>query len=259
VLASADRFVVLEPKIINEFRILNENFDSTQCSVIHNGYDEEDFTHISPHLFKQFTIVYAGKFHESRRSPRHIFAALTSLFQEYPDLKSKITVIFIGGKYPFVEELVKEYGLECCVEMEEYLEHKKVLPYICGASVLLLLTTETKDTSKPFQGKDIIPAKLYEYLRAGKPILALAPGDSDYAQIIRDTRSGIIVEPRDYQKIKKAILSMYEQYTKGQLEPKSNASLIQQYERKGLTGELAKILNDLVLEKQQADQRKERK
>lgn len=250
VLVSANRIVITLPKIIDEIKALRKEFDSTQCFVILNGYDEEDFKDISPHIFKQFTIVYTGRLHESRRSPYHLFAALNSIFQEQPDLKSKIKVVFIGDKHPFMLGLVKKYKLEGCVEMLGYLEHKKALSYICGASVLFLLTEETKDTEVPFQGKDVIPAKLYEYLRARKPILALVPEDSDCAHIIQDTHSGIVVEPIDYQKAKKVILDMYEKYERGQLRLKSNNSLIQQYERKILTGSLAKIFNDLLVERE---------
>ncbi len=249
VLAKANRFVVLEPKIINEIKTLKRNFNSTYCFLIHNGYDEEEFKDVSPHIFNQFTIVYTGHFKKTICSPHHFFAALNLLFQERTDLKTKIKTTFIGGRFPFVERLVKQYNLDGCVQMLGYLEHKEALSYICGASVLFLLTNETKDTGKPFQGKDVIPAKFYEYLRARRPILALVPQDSDCARIIQDTRSGVVIEPTDYQKAKRVILDMYEKYKKGQLGLESNDSLIQQYERKVLTGRLAEIFDNLLSER----------
>lgn len=250
VIASADRLVVLEPGILNEFRALNENFDLAKCFVIHNGYDEQDFQNISPHAFNQFTIVYTGALYKSIRSPYHFLVSLALLFQEHPDLKKIIKVLLIGPKDDFVNDLIRQHNLSECVELLGYVEHKEVISYMCGASILLVLAKESQNTNKPFQCQNVIPAKVYEYLRAGRPILALTLEDSDYAQIIRDTHSGIIVEPTDYQKIKEAILNLYEQYRNGKLEVESDINLIQRYERKTLTGQLAKIFDDLLLEKQ---------
>lgn len=250
VLARADRLIITLPKLINEFKTIEKKFNPARCSLILNGYDEEDFKDISPHIFEQFTIIYTGRLSHPRRSPHHLFDTLSSLFQEFPDLKSKIRVVFTGRISSSVTRLVKEYKLEDCVEMKEHLEHKKALSYICGASVLFLLVVETKGTGKPFQGKDVISLKLFEYLRAKRPILALVPEDSDSARIVQDTRSGVVVEPTDYQKAKKVILDMYEKYRKGELKLGSNDSLIQKYERKVLTERLAEIFDDLLLKRE---------
>jgi len=119
---------------------------------------------------------------------------------------------------------------------------------MCGADILYLLTEKLIDSKKPFQGKDVIPAKLYEYLRARRPILALVPEDSDCAQIIKKSKSGVVVDPQNPQKIRSTILDMYEKYTKGTLQLEPNENLIRQYERKVLTGNLAKIFDDMLLE-----------
>lgn len=250
VLARADRLIITLPKLINEFKTIEKKFNPARCSLILNGYDEEDFKYISPHIFEQFTIVYTGRLKHPRRSPHHLFDVLSSLFQEFPSLKSKIRVVFIGRISFSVTRLVKECKLEDCVEMKGHLEHKKALSYICGASVLFLLAVETKGTGKPFQGKDVISLKLFEYLRAKRPILALVPEDSDSARIVQDTRSGVVVEPTDYQKAKKVILDMYEKYREGELKLRSNDSLIQKYERKVLTERLVEIFDDLLLKRE---------
>ncbi len=91
---------------------------------------------------------------------------------------------------------------------------------------------------------------MFEYLRAKRPILALVPEDSDSARIVQDTRSGVVVEPTDYQKAKKVILDMYEKYREGELKLRSNDSLIQKYERKVLTERLAEIFDDLLLKRE---------
>lgn len=257
VLARANRFVIALPKIIDEFKTLKKGFNPTQCSLIYNGYDEEDFKDISPHIFEQFTIVYTGQTYGVRRSPVHLFAALNFLFQEHPDLKTKIKTLFIGvigAKFPLMAELVKDYHLEGNIELMGHLEHKKALSYMCGASVLFLVTERRKDTKRPFQGKDVIPAKLYEYLRAKRPILALVPLDSDCARIIQDARAGVVVEPTHHHKAKEVILDMYEKYRKGELKLESDDGFIRQYERKALTAKFAKIFDDLLSEREKLKQ-----
>ena len=247
VLAIADQITLALPGITREFKTVWNKFDLTKCFAILNGYDEEDFKDISPHIFKQFTILYAGTTRQTVLSPENLFVALDLLFQDRPALKSKIRVVFVGTKAPFVIHLIKKYNLDNCVEFFGYLEHKTALAYICGASVLFLLTNETKNAQQnPVQDKGMIPAKLYEYLRAKRPILALVPEDSDCAQIIRATQSGTVVRPKNHQKAKEVILNMYEKYIMGELRLESNHALIQQYERKVLTGKLANIFDTLL-------------
>ena len=92
--------------------------------------------------------------------------------------------------------------------------------------------------------QDYVPAKIFEYLRSKKPILALVPEHTTVAEIVSSTKSGVVINPTHTEEIKNAIFEMYEKYKKGTLKlDGEDDSVIYQYERKELTRKLAEVFN----------------
>ena len=89
--------------------------------------------------------------------------------------------------------------------------------------------------------KGIITGKIFEYLQAKRPILAIAPENGDLSTIIHHTNSGYVIDFEDKEKLKATIIAMYTNYKNGDLEV--NSMNIQKYHRKELTKELVAILN----------------
>ena len=83
----------------------------------------------------------------------------------------------------------------------------------------------------------------FEYLKANRPILAIAPPDGDLAEILDTTKAGKVVDFNDEETLKKNILEMYLAYKNHNLVVRSNN--IDQYHRKNLTGQLAEIIKTL--------------
>ena len=50
--------------------------------------------------------------------------------------------------------------------------------------------------------KGIITGKIFEYLQAKRPILAIGPVDGDLAEIINDTNSGVVIDFKDVETLK---------------------------------------------------------
>ena len=93
--------------------------------------------------------------------------------------------------------------------------------------------------------KSWIPGKLYEYLYAGKPILALIP-EGDCADLIRKTGTGIVVDPDDSEQIADVIYDFYRKWESGNLTINPNWDLIKQFERKNLTERLANVFEECL-------------
>jgi hypothetical protein len=91
--------------------------------------------------------------------------------------------------------------------------------------------------------KTIITGKVFEYLQAKRPILAIAPPDGDLADIIHSTNSGVVIDFTNEQSLKKAILELYNSYLSGNL--KVDSTSIDQYHRKSLTKKLSTIIKEL--------------
>jgi hypothetical protein len=90
-----------------------------------------------------------------------------------------------------------------------------------------------------------IPAKLYEYVRAARPILALTDPQGDTSQTLRKLGIGVIARLDSEAEIAQALLSFIEQLASGEAQCAS-AATIAAYSRQTQTGQLAALLDDLV-------------
>lgn len=106
------------------------------------------------------------------------------------------------------------------------------------STVLLLLLNDTQD----ILGR--IPAKLFEYLAAKRPVLAIGNPDGDAAKIIRETQAGVVADFKDIEAIKSAVLLMYKQFQQNTL--RVDAGAIDHYSREQNAKSLADLLNRLT-------------
>jgi len=121
--------------------------------------------------------------------------------------------------------------------MIDYVSHQEVITYQKSAQVLLISVNNVPSA------KGILTGKIFEYLQAGRPILAIAPIDGDLAEIINATNSGVIVGFNDFIELKKSILTFYDAYKKDTLVVKSKKT--EQYHRKELTAQLTQVIKRL--------------
>jgi glycosyltransferase involved in cell wall biosynthesis len=212
---------------------------SEKFVAIPNGYDEADFTSVlgsSASSPDEFLIVHAGSLSESFRDPRPLFEAVHRAAQMGLVDPSRIRFRFLGGG-PFGEsaemkEAVKGAGLVSRVEFLPRVSYQESLAELGRASMLLLLQA-SKDTV------DLVPAKLFEYLRAGRPVLALAPPGAT-AEVLSDTGGGWVVDPTDMDRLGDAIVTAYRAWTSGDLgRLTAPSAMLEQYSRERLAGDLA--------------------
>jgi hypothetical protein len=98
----------------------------------------------------------------------------------------------------------------------------------------LLIEIDSEET------KSIIPGKLFEYMVSERPILAIGPKDSDFAEIITTTNTGTFFTYHEKERLKKTIVSYFELYLENKLHVFPVG--LQQYSRKSLTEQLAKLI-----------------
>jgi hypothetical protein len=91
-----------------------------------------------------------------------------------------------------------------------------------------------------------IPAKTYEYLRAGLPILALAPPDGALAALMGTTGGAWVVDPSDQSGIRSALRDAYHGWQRGQPTQRPDPSVVARFDRVGLVGELASVLSRIA-------------
>jgi len=233
VIKEADSLIVVGSTLKNEY----QNLGAKNVSVITNGYDQADYMDSDVCLDKKFSIMHAGTITYSR-NPKEFWLVLSELVTEHQDFAEDLEIKLIGKIDMSVNENIARLGLEKFVVKTNYLSHKEATREQKKSHVLFLPINNTHNA------KGIITGKLFEYLAAGRPVLAIGPVDGDAAEIINDTKAGMISGFGDNNRLKNNILALYHDYKNGRLQ--INAGDISKFSRKNLTEELVKLLNGSI-------------
>ena len=228
VLNTADTIIVTSKTTKTEFQAIT----TQPIAVITNGYDTEEVGKQT--LDSKFSLAHIGSF-LSERNPLILWKSLVELLNEIPDFKSHLEVKLIGAVSQEVLETITKYKLDPFLNNLGYVSHKEAVAQQRKSQVLLLIEIDSDDT------RSIIPGKLFEYMVSGRPIIAIGPQNSDFAEIITNTNTGVFFDYSDKMKLKSVILDFYNQFLEGKLQ--SNGVGLQKYSRKSLTKELAQLLN----------------
>jgi glycosyltransferase involved in cell wall biosynthesis len=97
------------------------------------------------------------------------------------------------------------------------------------------------------RGKGVLSGKVYEYLAAGRPILAVVPPDGAAAELVRETGAGIVAAPDDVEGIRDALLELHGRYANGglpsvELEPGDEERL----SRRARVEEMAELIREVA-------------
>ncbi len=227
VLNAADTIIVTSRTTKTEFQAIT----SKPIAVITNGYDTENVEKQA--LDSKFSLAHIGSF-LSERNPKLLWESLIELINEIPDFKTHLEIKLIGAVSQEVLETITQFGLNPYLNNLGYVSHSEAIAQQRKSQVLLLIEINSEDT------KSIIPGKLFEYMVSGRPIIAIGPNGSDFAEIIANTNTGVFFDYSEKMKLKSVLLGFYNQFLEGKLQ--SNAVGLQQYSRKSLTEKLAQLL-----------------
>ena len=230
VLNTADTIIVTSKTTKTEF----EAITSKPISVITNGYDTEEVGKQTLDL--KFSLAHIGSF-LSERNPLILWESLVELITEIPDFKSHLEIKLIGAVSQEVLETIQQFGLNVYLNNLGYVSHVEAIAHQRKSQVLLLVEINSVDT------KSIIPGKLFEYMVSNRPIIAIGPKDSDFAEIITNTNTGVFFDYSEKLKLKRVILDFYNQFLEGKLQ--SNGVGLQNYSRRNLTKNLVELLNKM--------------
>lgn len=230
VLNTADTVIVTSKTTKTEFQAITNK----PISVITNGYDTEQIEKQT--LDVKFSLAHIGSF-LSERNPKMLWEVLLELLEEIPSFKLNLEIKLIGAVSQEVLETISQFGLNSYLNNLGYVSHAEAIAHQRRSQVLLLIEINSEDT------KSIIPGKLFEYMVSNRPIIAIGPEDSDFAEIITNTNTGVFFDYSEKMKLKRVILDFYDQFLEGRLQ--SNGVGLQNYSRKNLTKELVQLLNKI--------------
>ena len=227
VLNNADKIIVTSPTTKKEFELITKK----PISVITNGYDTE--YNGGANVDNRFTIAYIGSL-LTGRNPKNLWKVLSDLARENEVFRTDLQLEFIGVVAQDVLDTLYRYELGPYIKIKGYVSHAEALRKQRRAQLLLLLEIDSEET------RGIIPGKLFEYMAARRPILAVGPEKWDVADIVTGTNTGKIFDYQSNAALKEVILGWFKAFKNGKLMVDPNG--IEQYGRKALTEQLVKHL-----------------
>lgn len=216
-----------------------------KISVIPNGYDGEAFFDVGPQRFgaspDKLLFLHSGIIYPEDRDPSAFFAAIRKLIEADTIAREKIIIRFRAPVHgPEILVLAEKFGLTDIVEVAPPVAYKDAIGEMLGADLLLL-----------FQGTSFnvqIPAKVYEYLRTGKPIIALVDPAGDTANLLTEFPSAVIADISDPGQIEEHIgeLLLRRNQTAYQELVATDQQRVERFSREKQAVTLAELLDRLV-------------
>jgi glycosyltransferase involved in cell wall biosynthesis len=225
------------------------------CPVIFlpNGYDEADFASPAPPAAGPFVVAYSGQLYAGRR-PGTFFEAAARFAKRRNLGPEDFLVRLVGPIGPGVARRAAAAGLPVevaglvehgeaaglPVEVAGLVEHGEAVRAMRRADVNLLLIGSRPGAEATLTGK------IFEYLRAGRPILALVPLEGEAAALVREFGAGVVAPPDDVDAAESALEELYEGREAAAAPPPPG---LERYERRHLAGELAAAFEEVCRER----------
>jgi glycosyltransferase involved in cell wall biosynthesis len=221
-----------------------EFLKSEMCILISNGYDEADFRDLQIPLpgpvpaDRPIRLVHSGLIYPIERDPRPMFNAVGRLKKMGRLSADKIQIVFRApGSEDLYRRLLAERDIEDLIVLKPHMPYREALQECADADGLLLF--QAADCDKQ------IPAKAYEYLRIGKPILALTTHTGDTAALLREVGGSTIVNLASEDEIYEGLTSFVDALRVG-THLLADRDKIQRYTREAQAGQLANVLDGLT-------------
>ncbi|MBM4162443.1 MAG: glycosyltransferase family 4 protein [Ignavibacteria bacterium] len=205
-----------------------------------NGFDRDDYPKLEAVRNQRFTVTYTGSMY-GKRNPKTFLTAVEELASEGKIAVDKIKLKFIGRFGSEVLEMLRSSPVRDAIEIVPYLPHSESVKELLRADALLLVVDEAAGS------EGIVPGKVFEYIGARRPIIALAP-EGAVAELMRETRSGYVAANQDIPAIKAVFIECYQNFLYDRSQGRQDAEAVKQYDRREITRQLATLLDNLHLQ-----------
>jgi len=245
VLRRVTRVVYCKESILTDIRTAIPDVDTAKFSMVTNGYDACDFDRPAPvRTDGRLRLVYTGRV--SRRfcySPDGLLRGLRMVLDRSVELSGVLEVVIAGIVDKECGDLVSELGLAGTVIIAGYVDHARSVGLIRGADALILLMESARgpEWSQRYAGS--MPSKVFEYLYAAKPVLAVAAKGPEVALL---NRAGCCYQaaPNDPASVCDALTRLVADVKMG--APRAMPEWVGEYDRRFLTAALARVLDSAV-------------
>jgi hypothetical protein len=235
ILRSADKVLTVSwhvrERLVKLNRDGNNRVDKSEIEVVNLGYDEYIFEGLVPRpLYPgKLTIVFLGSFYAQFKEPVIKFVKAVN------EISKEAEVVFIGRGAAAMQAATKAQATYIL-----NLPRETALAFALGSDFLFVVMP-------PYARW--IPTKIYDYLRLGKPILALVPKDGDTARIVEEAKGGFVLS-YEMEEMKKQLKSIFEEWREGKFKDfHPDWDYVSQFERRKLVQRMAAIFDEVVAQR----------
>lgn len=243
VLARANRVVFTTPGAMHRYaEHYPQALREERLAVVPNGYDETAFSGLPIKVdrpsHRPLRLVHSGILYPDGRDPLPFFTALANLKSAGMLAADDVQIVLraSGSEAVYADE-VRRRGLDGMITLAPPVSNREALLEQADADGLLL-----------FQGSKFdhqIPAKVYEYLRIGRPIFALLGKDGDTEALLRDTGGAESVALNNVPGIEQGFMD-FVRALRERRGSVANENVVQAYSRRHGAAVLAGLLNKIV-------------
>jgi glycosyltransferase involved in cell wall biosynthesis len=213
--------------------------DPARVRAIPNGYDPDDFPLELPAPPEdRFVVTYAGTVF-ALTSARGVLAAARRLHEQEPALARLLRLRFIGR---IVDTEVDAFRDTEAIGVERvgYVPHASVLRELAASHLALCILDDVGGAAP------VYPAKIFELMHLGRPVLTLAPPASALSRLVARHALGPTIHPRDAGAIAAELGQRLREFERGvyRLDTGRNATSLARYDRRALAGEFAQAIRD---------------
>jgi len=234
VLSESDRVVCVSAPWLDNLRSRTPGAPPEKFRVLPNGYDAAHFDGFPGERPDCFRVVYTGTFY-GHRSPRVFLEAVARVVAENRIPARDLDVVLVGhtaGAAGLGAPAAKG------IRVLEQRPFHETLDHLRSAAVLLVVIPAEG-------GAGNHTGKLFNYLAAGRPILALAPVPNVAVDLILESRSGVVAPPDDPAAVAEALVELYRRF-KARVPFDQDRAVVERYEARPQAAAYARLLEEVV-------------
>ncbi len=238
VLKDANRIITTNRRVKELIISRYGNIEYNDVKIIPHGFDEEDFEKAKTMdlpITNKMRITYSGSFYT--RNPKFYLEGIQKFFIKYPELKNEVEFCFIGIISKDNLALIKSYNIEGSLNILGYINHIECIKYLLASDVLFFMISRGENDDAA------MPGKVGEYIGSRKNIIACIPEGVTKKMLEKYNAVRFVDENPD--ELRNTFHEYYMMYKNNTL-PAANNDVVEQFDRKSLTYELAKEFNLLV-------------
>lgn len=236
IIKHASSAILTSPGAIDLYKARYPQVAADFWHYIPNGYDEQMFTDLPAWPKRndgKFKLLHSGTIYPQERDPTALFDAIAMLKQQ-TNLATKLTVVLrASGHDDLYAAQINKRDIADIVQLAPAIDYRSAAAEMLDADALLLMQADDCNYQTP--------AKAYEYIRAGKPVLVLSPEDSDTWQLMVVIGGAVRADLNRHEMIFQQLV-----YLLSNKAPTSiSANTVKKYSREQGAADLYQLLNKI--------------